>query len=169
MRMMMPVVKTIQEAAPMRDAMRLSRQAVAAEGAVSGVAGGGIMSVITSGLKQFPRLLKSNFLLAAAGSALTGVIDLIKGEKPKTVAANLIADTAAYTGIGATCTMVGGMIGSIIPGIGNIIGVAAGALVGLGLSKLYESTVRTKLSDFVNANVVAKVFPDQPQTTPAAA
>ncbi|HBN07702.1 MAG TPA: hypothetical protein DD435_03305 [Cyanobacteria bacterium UBA8530] len=178
MRMMVPVIKTIEDLKGAKkvvdtftETARSARAARAAQAALEGgVTSGGsavnsIGSTISGGLKSLPHLLKSNFLFAAIGSAVTGAIDLFKGEKPAKVAANFMADTVAYTGIGATATMVGGMVGSIVPGIGTIVGIAVGALVGLGLGKLYEGNVRSKFSNLFAENVVAKLIPEQ--TAPA--
>lgn len=174
MRMMVPVLNTVQQMRTTNAAVQGFRNSasnvVALEGGVTagGSAVNAIGSTLSSGLKSLPSLLKSNVVVAAIGSAITGVIDLFRGEKPTKVAANFLADTAAYTGIGATATMIGGMVGSLVPGIGTIIGIGVGALVGLGLGKLYEGNVRSKFSNFFSQNVVAKLVPEQPNAQPAA-
>ncbi|MNR86908.1 1,6-anhydro-N-acetylmuramyl-L-alanine amidase AmpD [compost metagenome] len=113
-------------------------------GTISGVRG-----VIGNAVASMPSLLRSNFLISGAISALTNGYDLIKGRVTgRQAAGNFAADAIAYTGIGATATAIGGAVGSIAGPLGSIAGLAVGSLVGVGLGWLYESNLRQKVSGF---------------------
>lgn len=112
-------------------------------GASGGVMGGlgGIGGALKNALGMFVGALKSNFLVSAVVSGATNVLDVVTGkETPKQAIATFAVDTAAYTGIGATSTVIGAALGSLIPipFVGTLLGIAAG----MGLGYLYEKTVR---------------------------
>lgn len=119
-------------------------------GAVGDIGGavGGAVSGIGNALKNafgvFKGALKSNFLISAAVSGVTNLADVVMGKaSPQKAIATFAVDTAAYTGIGATSTMIGATLGSLIPI--PFVGTALGIAAGLGLGFLYEKTVRQGL------------------------
>lgn len=108
-------------------------------GAVSGVG-----NAIKQGLGAFVGALKANFLISAAVSAVTNLADVVMGKtSPQKAIATFAVDTAAYTGIGATSTMIGAALGTLIPI--PFVGTALGVAAGIGLGFLYEKTVRSGL------------------------
>ncbi len=157
MRMAVPVISSMQHLRAARDAMQFSQYSrYAYEGLSGGYRGsmgmGGIGGTVGAGMRSLPGLLKSNFLISAGMSLFTNVIDLVRGKSSGTqFLANTVADTVAYTGIGASATMIGGMVGSIVPGIGTIIGMGVGALVGFLFGKLYEDKIRPGLTQSLAA------------------
>lgn len=148
MRIAVPVIKSVSNIRAARDAMQFSQYSrMAYDGLAGGYRGnlgmGGIGGTVGSGLRSLPGLIRSNFLISAGMSLFTNLFDLIRGKSSGTqFLANTVADTVAYTGIGATATMIGGMVGSIVPGIGTLIGMGVGALVGFLGGKLYEDKIR---------------------------
>jgi hypothetical protein len=119
-------------------------------GAVGGSAGGvmgglsGIGNALKNGLGMFGAALKSNLLVSAVLSGVGNVIDVMQGkETPRQALATFAVDTAAYTGIGATSTVIGATLGSLIPI--PFVGTLIGAAVGIGVGFLYEKTVRPGL------------------------
>lgn len=119
-----------------------------ASGGIMGGAGGGVGGAISGiggalkqGLGMFVGALKSNFLISAAVSGVTNLVDVVRGQTtPKKALATFAADTAVYTGIGATSTMIGAALGSLIPI--PFVGTALGIAAGMGLGFLYEKTIR---------------------------
>lgn len=111
-------------------------------GGASGVMRGGFLS----GLKDaVPRLLKSNFLVAAVFSAVSNGLDLVRGRVTgKQAAAGFAVDTVAYTGIGAASTYLGGLVGSFLGPVGTIGGILVGSAIGIGLGWLYEKFARSQ-------------------------
>lgn len=122
-----------------------------ASGGIMGGAGGGVGGAISGlggalkqGLGMFVGALKSNFLISAAVSGVTNLADVVMGKtSPQKAIATFAVDTAAYTGIGATSTMIGAALGSLIPI--PFVGTALGIAAGIGLGFLYEKTVRNGL------------------------
>ncbi|MBM3267238.1 MAG: hypothetical protein FJZ01_06285 [Candidatus Sericytochromatia bacterium] len=157
MRMAVPVISSFQQLRAAKDAMQFSQYSrYAYEGLSGGYRGGygmgGIGGVAGAGLRSLPGLLKSNFLISGAMSVFTNLIDLVRGKSSGTqFLANTVADTVAYTGIGASATMIGGMVGSIVPGIGTIIGMGVGALCGFLFGKLYEDKIRPGITQSLAA------------------
>lgn len=165
MRMAAPVVKsfdtlkiakTVAEGAR-HEAVGASMVANAAGGMTMGSEiGSRIWGTVTGGFKNFVGALKSNFAISALLSGVSNLYELMTGKvKPMQAAGNFVADTAAYTGIGAASTTVGGIIGSLIPipFLGTALGIAAGAGVGLLLGKFYEDKVRTSFSGQVQQGI----------------
>ena len=148
MRMAVPVIKSVSALRAAKDAMQFSQYSrMAYDGMAGGYRGGygmgGVTGTVGAGLRSLPGLIKSNFIMAGAMSLFTNLIDLVRGKSTGTqFLASTVADTAAYTAIGASATMIGGMVGSIVPGIGTIIGMGVGALVGFLGGKLYEDKIR---------------------------
>lgn len=102
--------------------------------------------------------LKSNALVAAAVSGITNGISFLTGKTSgQRAASNFVVDTGAYTAIGASSTLVGAALGTLIPipFVGTAIGIAAG----MGLGFLYEKTLRKPLSDKL-AQTVFQKLPD---------
>ncbi|HEY9899581.1 MAG TPA: hypothetical protein V6D00_10410 [Pantanalinema sp.] len=130
---------------------------VAASGLSGGVMGGGVSgglsgglngigNALKSGMNMWVGALKSNFVVSALVSGVTNLIDVARGEiTPSKAIATFAVDTAAYTSIGATSTVIGATLGSLIPipFVGTAIGIAAG----IGFGYLYEKTIR---KPFVN-------------------
>lgn len=111
-------------------------------------AGGKIGSAFGNAMKTFGKALKSNFLVAGVMSLIGNGIELATGKvSAKRAITGVGVDTLAYTGIGASATTIGAMLGSLIPipFVGTLLGVAAG----LGLGVLYEKTVRKPAIDTV--------------------
>lgn len=118
----------------------------------AGGAVGGIGGALKNGFSAFVGALKSNFLVSAAVSGVTNLVELVKGEvTPQKAATGFAVDTAAYTGIGATSTMVGAALGSLIPI--PFVGTAIGLALGMGLGFLYEKTVRQPIIHDVGQTV----------------
>ncbi|MBU6429574.1 MAG: hypothetical protein KGR26_11215 [Cyanobacteria bacterium REEB65] len=112
-------------------------------GQVVGNAGRQLATTGSSVLKTVGGMLKANFAISAAMAIFTNLIDLLSHrETGKQFLVDSAIDTAAYTGIGASATMIGGMVGSIFPGVGTLIGIGVGALVAFLASKLYEDKIR---------------------------
>ncbi|HEY9899934.1 MAG TPA: hypothetical protein V6D00_12185 [Pantanalinema sp.] len=150
------IAKTVAEGAR-TEAVGASMVANAASGMTfsSGI-GSRIWGTLSGGLKNFVGALKSNFAISALLSGVSNLYEMMTGKvKPMQAAGNFIADTAAYTGIGAASTTIGGMIGSLIPipFLGTALGIAAGAGVGLLLGKFYEDKVRTSFSGQVQQGI----------------
>lgn len=190
MRMAAPVAATFQQMKMAKDVFNGSRQMAYGARTLSaaGEAGGGMLSGIGSkfgglfngGLKSIFGALKANFAISALLSGISNIYELATGKvKPLQAAGNFVADTAAYTGIGAAATTVGGMIGSLIPIpiLGTLLGVAVGGGIGLLLGKLYEDNLRTKFSgmaqqgiqSLMNGGAAPTTTPTTPVTTPVAA
>ncbi|HEY9855219.1 MAG TPA: hypothetical protein V6D05_05730 [Stenomitos sp.] len=116
-------------------------------GGIGGAVGGavsGIGGAVKQAFSVFAGALKSNFLVSAAVSGVTNLADVVMGKtSPKKAVATFAVDTAAYTGIGATSTMIGAALGSLIPI--PFVGTALGVAAGIGLGFLYEKTVRNGL------------------------
>ncbi|MBO9540671.1 hypothetical protein J7643_08775 [bacterium] len=113
-----------------------------------GLSGGlnGIGNALKSGMNMWVGALKSNFLVSAVVSGVTNLIDVARGEiTPSKAIATFAVDTAAYTGIGATSTVIGATLGSLIPI--PFVGTALGIAAGIGFGYLYEKTIR---KPFVN-------------------
>lgn len=129
----------------------LSLGGSAAGGVMSGGLGGGIGGAVSGvgnaikqGLGVFVGALKSNFLISAAVSGVTNLAEVVMGKTtPQKAIATFAVDTAAYTGIGATSTMIGAALGTLIPI--PFVGTALGIAAGIGLGFLYEKTVRSGL------------------------
>lgn len=165
MRMAAPVVKSFDQLKIARNVMDGARMEAVGASTVANAAGGmsfssGIGSrvwgTLSGGLKSFVGALKSNFAISALLSGVSNLYEMMTGKvKPMQAAGNFVADTAAYTGIGAASTTIGGMIGSLIPipFLGTALGIAAGAGVGLLLGKFYEDKVRTKFSGQVQQGI----------------
>lgn len=161
MRIAVPVIKSVQSLRAAKDVMEMTRYSRHAFDGLSGGYrgargyGGGIRGTFGAGLTSLPRLLMSNFIVSGAMSIFTNVFDLIRGKTNGTqFAANTVADTVAYTGIGATATMIGGMVGSVVPVIGTFIGMGVGALVGFFAGKLYEDKIRPGFTKSLQAQFV---------------
>lgn len=135
----------------------------------SGVSGGvmtggarGVVSragtAVSGALNTVLGALKSNALVAAAVSGITNGISFLTGKTSgQRAASNFVVDTGAYTAIGASSTLVGAALGTLIPipFVGTAIGIAAG----MGLGFLYEKTLRKPLSDKL-AQTVFQKLPD---------
>lgn len=170
MRMAAPVASTFQHMKMVKDMFKGSRsmaygaRTMQYAGQSSGgmFNGGGISGrfggLASGGLKSFFSALKTNFAISALLSGISNVYELITGKvKPMQAAGNFLADTAAYTGIGAVSTTIGGFIGSLIPIpiLGTVLGVAVGGGIGLLLGKLYEDNLRTKFSGLAQQGVTS--------------
>jgi hypothetical protein len=119
---------------------------------------------------NLPGMLAKNALLAGLLSLISNGADLIGGKvDAKQFLAHTVADTAAYTGIGVSATMVGGMIGSLVPGIGTLVGILAGAAVSFFLGKLYEDQLRPGFTKTMETKMLGasqatlQPVPNQPQ------
>lgn len=125
-------------------------------GGVAGRVGDGLKGAFSGGFKSFLGALKSNFIVSAVLSGVSNLYEMATGKvKPLQAAGNFVADTAAYTGIGAASTTIGGFIGSLIPipVVGTLLGVLVGGGVGLLLGKFYEDKVRTSFSGTVQQGI----------------
>ncbi|MNL21512.1 hypothetical protein D3C87_1428060 [compost metagenome] len=164
MRMAAPVVKSFDQLKIARNVMDGARMEAVGASTIANASGmtfssgigSRIWGTLSGGLKSFVGALKSNFAISALLSGVSNLYELMTGKvKPMQAAGNFVADTAAYTGIGAASTTVGGIIGSLIPipFLGTALGIAAGAGVGLLLGKFYEDKVRTKFSGQVQQGI----------------
>ncbi|MEB3299465.1 MAG: hypothetical protein VKO21_08280 [Candidatus Sericytochromatia bacterium] len=161
MRVAVPVIQSAKALGAARDAFHLSRAGAEATRAMMHggveVAGGifsGIGSAISTSLRSLPGLLKSNFALAGLMSVFTNALDLFSGRSSFTkFIANSAGDTVAYTGIGATATMVGGLVGSLVPGVGTVLGIGVGALFSYFAGKFYENRVRSGLNSAIQGQL----------------
>lgn len=120
-------------------------------GVSGGLSGGlnGIGNALKSGMNMWVGALKSNFVVSALVSGVTNLIDVARGEiTPKKAIATFAVDTAAYTGIGATSTVIGATLGSLIPI--PFVGTALGIAAGIGFGYLYEKTIRKPFVDNVH-------------------
>lgn len=105
-------------------------------------------------LKTFGHALKSNFMVSAIFSGISNVYELATGKVDAAHAAgNFVADTAAYTAIGATATTIGATIGSFLGPLGTIGGMAIGFGVSMLLGKLYEDKLRPSFSSMATQAV----------------
>lgn len=161
MRIAVPVIKSVQSLRAAKDAMQFSNYSrMAYDGMAGGYGGvrggfgqfGGVGGMVGSGLRSLPSLLKSNFIISGAMALFTNAWSFFTGKSSGTkFLAGTVADTVAYTGIGASATMIGGMVGSIVPGIGTLIGMGVGALVGFFGGKMYEDHIRPKFVSTLEA------------------
>lgn len=134
-------------------------------GASGGVMTGGarglfskVGSSVSGALNTVLGALKANALVAAGVSAVTNGISFLTGKTSgQRAASNFVVDTGAYTAIGASSTLIGAALGSLIPipFVGTAIGIAAG----MGLGFLYEKNFRKPLSDKL-AQTVFNQLPD---------
>ena len=176
LRVAVPVIQSAKALGAARDAFQLSRAGADATRAMvaggTGLGGGffsGIGSAISTSLRTLPGLLKSNFALAGLMSVFTNAIDLFSGRSSFTkFVANTAGDTVAYTGIGATATMVGGLVGSLVPGIGTIVGIGVGALFSYFAGKFYENKVRPSLNGAIQGQLEGLVNQSAAPATPSA-
>ena len=142
--------------------------ALPAAGASLGGVSGGVMtggargllskagSAVSGALNTFMGALKSNALVAAAVSGITNGISYLTGKTSgQRAASNFVVDTGAYTVIGASSTMVGAALGSLIPL--PFVGTALGIAAGMGLGYLYEKFARKDLSDKLADTVFNKL------------
>ncbi len=115
-------------------------------------------TAVSGALNTVLGAMKSNALVAAAVSALTNGISFLTGKTSgQRAASNFVVDTGAYTAIGASSTLVGAALGSLIPI--PFVGTAIGLAAGMGLGYLYEKTLRKPLSDKL-AETVFQKLPD---------
>jgi len=170
MRMAAPVVGSFNM---VQDAVKFSRNQQAIVGAqynqaMIGRAGQGMFHQMGEGIGNdirgaaggmFHNLLgavKSSFIISALLSGVSNLYELCTGKtKPGQALGNFVADTAAYTGIGAVSTTIGGLIGTLIPipFLGTALGIAVGSGIGLLLGKLYEDNLRKSLSGTIAQGV----------------
>lgn len=167
MRMAAPVVNSVSQIKMAKDVFQGSRQmANAGEsfGAVAGRFSGSFGGVFQS----IGKALKANFLTSALLSGVSNLYELMTGKvKPMQAAGNFVADTAAYTAIGATATTIGGFLGSLIPI--PFVGTALGIGIGLLAGKLYEDHVRAKFSATVTQGIQSLSAQAQQATSNASA
>lgn len=103
-------------------------------------------SAASGALNSVLGALKSNALIAAAVSGLTNGLSFLMGKSTaQRAASNFVVDTGVYTAIGASSTLVGAALGSLIPV--PFVGTAIGLAAGMSLGYLYEKTLRKPLSD----------------------
>lgn len=173
MRMAAPVVNSVSQIKMAKDVFQGSRLSANAGieglGAVTGRFSGAFGGIFQS----IGKALKANFLTSALLSGISNVYELATGKvKPMQAVGNFVADTAAYTAIGAAATTVGGFLGSLIPipFVGTAIGIGIGLLAG----KLYEDLVRAKFSNTVAQSIqslttssTSAPVPTAPSQTPA--
>lgn len=113
-------------------------------------------SAVSGALNSVLGALKSNALVAAAVSGLTNGISFLTGKTSgQRAASNFVVDTGAYTAIGASSTLVGAALGTLIPI--PFVGTAIGLAAGMGLGYLYEKTLRQPLSDKLASTVFNKL------------
>jgi len=113
-------------------------------------------SAVSGALNTFMGALKSNALVAAAVSGITNGISYLTGKTSgQRAASNFVVDTGAYTVIGASSTMVGAALGTLIPI--PFVGTAIGLAAGMGLGYLYEKTLRKPMSDKLAETVFQKL------------
>lgn len=152
MRMAAPVVNSVSQIKMAKDVFQGSR--LTANAGVEGIgAVAGRFSGAFGGVFQtIGKALKANFLTSALLSGISNLYELATGKvKPMQAAGNFVADTAAYTAIGATATTIGGFLGSLIPI--PFVGTALGIGIGLLAGKLYEDHVRSKFSATVTQGI----------------
>lgn len=123
----------------------------------------GSASSLEGGMRSLPHLLRGNFVFSALMSGVTNLLDLLRGkETPQQAFGAFCADTAAYTAIGSTATLLGGLLGSFIPGIGTLVGIAVGAGVSMLLGNFYEHHLRPQLSQTVTQSIQSMMTPRAP-------
>jgi hypothetical protein len=95
------------------------------------------------------RAIGGSALIAIPMSAVTDFLDWREG---RTTAdqrnALIVADSIGYTATGATATLMGGAIGSTFmgPGVGTVVGIAAG----FGLGWVYEKYIRPTFGNWIH-------------------
>lgn len=84
--------------------------------------------------------------LGAAGAVLSGASTYLD-EKDKYGSKVAAEDAVAHTGIAATSTIVGSVLGTAIPipGVGTAIGAVAGTYIGNALTKVYDGARHEKV------------------------
>ncbi len=115
-------------------------------------AGSAVSGVLSSVLGA----LKSNAIVAAAVSGITNGISFLTGKTSgQRAASNFVVDTGAYTAIGASSTLLGAALGTLIPipFVGTAIGIAAG----MGLGYFYEKRLRTPLANELARGLFSKL------------
>lgn len=97
-----------------------------------------------SALISFPLAAISNFLNLQQGNLTQ-----------KQFLVNTVADGCAYTVAGTLSSLVGAVVGSLIPipFLGTAIGMAGGLAVGALLGKLYDEQVRPHFQETVSATM----------------
>ena len=115
----------------------------------------GFGGALGAGLMALPSLVFKNALFAGVMSLITNAADLIGGKvDAKQFFAHAVADTAAYTGIGVSATLIGGLVGSLIPGIGTIVGIGVGIAISYFLGKAYEGQMRPGFTKSMEAKLL---------------
>lgn len=106
------------------------------------------------------RAIGSSALIAVPMSIVTNFMDWKAGKVNAQQRNSLmIADAVGYTATGASATLIGGAIGSTFlgPGVGTVLGIAAG----FGLGWVYEKFIRPQFGQMVGQALYPTV-PTQP-------
>lgn len=106
------------------------------------------------------RAIGSSALIAIPMSLITNFMDWKAGKVNEQQRNSLmIADAVGYTATGASATLIGGAIGSTFlgPGVGTVLGIAAG----FGLGWVYEKFIRPRFGEMVGQALYPTV-PTQP-------
>lgn len=139
--------------------LRLSKAAAAS---FSAPPGGIIKPSFASVLRQvispvnFLKTTGISALFAFPLAAISNFLNLQQGNlTQKQFLVNTVADGCAYTVSGTLASLVGAVIGSLIPipFLGTAIGMAGGLAVGALLGKLYDDQVRPQFQQTVSATM----------------
>lgn len=171
MRMAAPVFRTFLDLRESRAVFRGVREInggfMRGSYGTGGVARGSL-STLEGGMRTLPKALSGSFLFSALMSGVTNLIELLQGRKsPMQALGGFCADTVAYTGIGTAATMLGALVGSFVPVVGPLLGVAVGAGISFLLGGLYERKMRPQLSQTFTQSIQGLAAP-QSLAPPAA-
>lgn len=133
--------------------------------AISSAKAGGVFKSSFGGiLKQVLSpfgLLKTTGISALISfplAAISNFLDLQQGNlTQKQFMVNTLADGAAYTAVGTLSSLVGALLGTLIPipFLGSVIGMGAGLLVGGLLGKLYDDQVKPGFRQSVESTMTS--------------
>lgn len=111
------------------------------------------------------RAIGSSAIIAVPMSIITNFMDWKAGKVNEQQRNTLIvADSIGYTATGASATLIGGAVGSTFlgPGVGTVVGIAAG----FGLGWVYEKFIRPRFGEMVGKAMYATTPAPQPQPQP---
>ncbi|KRL52352.1 hypothetical protein FD35_GL002114 [Furfurilactobacillus rossiae DSM 15814] len=104
----------------------------------------GLVAETTNGLEHTieatpgPLTEMTRFGLTKGSPAIGGLMDYNSMRKKGSNVMDASVKATAHVGIGLESAEIGATIGSAVPGVGTIIGAAAGLVVGFGISKVAD-------------------------------
>lgn len=138
--------------------LRLSKAAASFSAPPGGIIKPSFASVLRQAISpiNFLKTAGISALFAFPLAAISNLMNLQQGNlTQKQFLVNTVADGCAYTVSGTLASLVGAVIGSLIPipFLGTAIGMAGGLAVGALLGKLYDDQVRPQFQQTVSTTM----------------